>query len=320
MINSGISVVIPTLGQTENLKTLVSSVLNQEKIAKELLDIVIVINGLPQQNYFKIKSDISNLNPEIEFQWAYIEQANVNIARNKGLDLARFDYVCFFDDDCELNNRSTLNFYWSAMDKDSQLFALGGGYCLPSTANYWDELYNSIQMAWLLSGKVDQSHNILHLLGGNFILNKKILKENSIQFEEQIAYGGSEHQLFLAAATLKLKVQLSNIDVKHNTKETFSKICRKIYKQGQGKALLDEKYGQIENSFKNQNLKYISKTAIEINYLNIKLEFYKKILNYIFWFGYYNKQNKSYLIFVKVFSDFLNYLNYLRFKIIDKVK
>ena len=320
MSRAGISIVIPTLGDLRNLKNLISSIFAQESVDRDWLDVVIVVNGVTSDSFFKIKNAITLEVPNFNFQWAHFEQANVNKARNKGLDLANFEHICFFDDDCELINGSTLSFYGNCMIKDPQLFALGGGYLLPHKANYWDELYNSIQMAWLLSGRLDQNSNNLHLLGGNFILNSKILKSHFIKFDERISYGGSEHQLFVQAANLKLKVQVCNVDVRHNTNESFFKICNKIFKQGRGKATIEEKLSPAEISTKNQNYNFLKTRSFAMNYSSLKAEFFKKILNYVFWAGYYNKKKKTAYVVVKVIADFINYLNYLRYRIIDKFK
>jgi hypothetical protein len=249
----------------------------------------------------------------------YNETANVNKARNLGLAATKHNVVFFMDDDCELVNTFTLAFHLSEHAKDAGLFALGGGYSLSIQASYWDELYNSIQMSWLLSGKQGPSSYTQHLLGGNFSFKKEYLKLNELKFDERISYGGSEHQLFVQAVQKQLRIQLCNVDVRHNTQESFKKICYKIFRQGRGKAVIDEK-SNLQMEHKNSSQLSFMSTGADFKISTFKDSLLKKIFNYIFWYGYY-KQNKTPLVLgMKILKDFVNYLNYLRFKIIDKFK
>lgn len=318
MIKSGISVVIPTLGSKLNLQILLKSIFQQD-LPPQNLEIILVVNGVSAEVFSSLKVELSvDFGPKMTF--IHLTEANVNLARNKGLEKANFDLVYFLDDDCELINKSTFSFHSSSHLKDMDLFALGGGYNLSSKASYWDELYNSIQMSWLLSGKQGVSANTLHLLGGNFSLKKNLLIKNSLKFDERISYGGSEHQLFVEAVKKHLKIQLCNIEVRHNTNESFKKICHKILKQGRGKAIIEQSQLLVVQSKTSDKLSFMSSSEGQFKISTFKDSFLKKTLNYFFWYGYYKQKQTPTLLLVKIGKDFFNYLNYLRFKIIDKFK
>lgn len=317
MNSAGISIVIPTLGDPLNLQKLLKSVAQQEMDLNQI-DLILVVNGLSLEKYEDLKKQISS---ESKFQvvWLYNEIANVNKARNLGLAVAKCNVVYFLDDDCELVNTSTLAFHISEHEKDTSLFALGGGYSLSVQANYWDELYNAIQMSWLLSGKRGASNYTQHLLGGNFSLKKEYLKLKELKFDERISYGGSEHQLFVQAVQKHLPIHLCNVDVRHNTNESFKKICHKIFRQGRGKAIIDEKSKFQSDSNNPTKLSFMS-TGADFKISTFKDSLLKKVFNYIFWYGYYKQNKTPLLLAAKIIKDFINYLNYLRFKIIDKFK
>lgn len=317
MDSTGISIVVPTLGEPINLQKLLNSI-GLQKIELITVDVILVVNGLSLEKFELLKEQIAC---RISFQvtWLHSEIANVNKARNLGLGVAKHNVVYFLDDDCELINTSTLAFHMSEHAKDVGLFALGGGYSLSVQSSYWDELYNSIQMSWLLSGKQGPSNQTQHLLGGNFSLKKEYLRIKELKFDERISYGGSEHQLFVQAVKKQLPIQLCNIDVRHNTNESFKKICHKIFKQGRGKAIIEEKYNFQSEHNNSAKLTFLS-TMSDLKIATFKDSLLKKIFNYIFWYGYYKQNKVPLFLFVKIFKDFINYLNYLRFKIIDKFK
>lgn len=317
MNSAGISIVIPTLGEPTNLQKLLRSI-SQQEVDLAQVNLILVVNGVSLEKYELLKKQLTS---DFSFQinWLHSETANVNKARNRGLAVAEFDVVYFLDDDCELVNTATLSFHLSEHSKDRGLFALGGGYSLSLQASYWDEMYNSIQMSWLLSGKQGPTHHTRHLLGGNFSLKKEYLNLKKLKFDERISYGGSEHQLFVEALQKELGMRLCNVDVRHNTNESFMKICYKIFRQGRGKAIIDEK-SNLQLEHKNSNKLSFMSTGTDFKISTFKDSLLKKIFNYIFWYGYFKQNKTPFLLGVKVFKDFVDYLNYLRFKIIDKFK
>jgi glycosyltransferase involved in cell wall biosynthesis len=317
MNSAGISIVVPTLGNLMNLQNLYLSI-SQQEIDLNQVDLILVVNGIFFKEYELLKTQlISEFSLPVTF--LYSEVANVNKARNRGLEVAKYNVVYFLDDDCQLINSSTLTFHLSEHARDANLFALGGGYSLSIEASYWDELYNSIQMSWLLSGKQGASAETQHLLGGNFSLKKEYLKLKELKFDERISYGGSEYQLFIQAVQKNLCIQLCNIDVRHNTNESFLKICSKIFRQGRGKAIIEEKSNLHSEKIYSAKLSFMS-TVADFKISIVKDSLLKKIFNYIFWYGYYKENKTPLLLGLKILKDFINYLNYLRFRIIDKFK
>jgi len=100
MNNPWVSVVIPTYNSEKFIQECVNSVLDQKY---ENFEIIIVNDGSTDRTEFILESF---LDPRITI----INQANLGLsaARNRGLALAKYKYVCFLDSDDTLHARKLL--------------------------------------------------------------------------------------------------------------------------------------------------------------------------------------------------------------------
>lgn len=306
-----ISIIIPTLGNLENLERLVRSIINQN-IDRNNYEVLIVVNG-PVAKKDKEKLHKWSLLLIENIKVYFISEKGVNFARNFGLSHAKFSIALFLDDDCELFNKHFLKEHIRLHNANQQVFATGGGYLLPIYSKFMDEIYNCLQMRWFISG-IDDSQLSLrtqYLLGGNFSIKLQILKDKNLKFDEEILYGGSEYEFFKKANIARLEIFTNELDVIHHTQETIFTLSRKIFKQGRGKALIDGKYKTIK-----QSASY-KKTAKNSGSFFVKMaEIY---FNYVFWTGYYFYKKKYLIIFFHIAKDFVSFLNILRFNILSKV-
>lgn len=90
-----ISVIIPSYAPGGYLKECLESVINQT-LPKNNFEIIIVLNGLRDPYFSQIANFISSYD---NIRLLYEEKAGVSNARNKGIEDARGNYICFIDDD-----------------------------------------------------------------------------------------------------------------------------------------------------------------------------------------------------------------------------
>ena len=107
-----ISVIIPTYKPGVYIYECIDSLLNQT-LDKELYEIILVLNG-PREPYL---SDLSNyVQKQANVVLLYEESAGVSYARNRGLDNAKGEYICFIDDDDIVSN----NYLTSLFNKSNK--------------------------------------------------------------------------------------------------------------------------------------------------------------------------------------------------------
>lgn len=275
---NNVSIIIPSLGNLSNIERLLYSIDKQEIDARQL-EVIVAINGFDESKDItrieKALSQFKNFIPKLIF----MKNKGVNIARNSGIHASSHDLLLFLDEDCELNEIKFISSHIKFHNENINVFAFGGGYSLPPMANFYDRIYNEIQMNWLYSGNIEgRSHKFL--LGGNFSFKKELQVKYSIFFDENIIYGGSEYEFFLSVKKNHLPLIKGDLTVLHHTNESFLNLTIKIYKQGKGKSYIDLKHGEVVENHKTAHLKPI------LIYFN-----------FVFWFGYY-AYRKQYLAFV----------------------
>ena len=166
-------------------------------------------------------------------------------------------------------------------------------------------------MRWFFSGVVQNGlkRTNYHLLGGNFSIKIESLKAKNLSFDEAIVYGGSEYEFFRKAEMAGFEMLMIDLDVIHYTHESWLSLSRKIFKQGQGKALIDNKYGadrQIGSKI-NVSGERISDRLTSLFY------------NYVFWTGYYFYQGKYFEIILHIARNIGSSLNARRFDFLKKI-
>lgn len=309
-MNPILSVVIPSLGQLDNLKKIVNSIKAQE-IPKDQLEVLIVINGhLDSRNVAQIKQWAS---AEVSYlKIFFLSTKVVNLARNHGLKNAKSDVVIFFDDDCVIENKQFLLKHLQFHQSHPEVFAYGGGYTLSHKPAFWDRIYNYLQMKWLYSGIIDDASSLVVtrvLLGGNFSIKLKLAVAQELEFDEFIIYGGSEFEFFKQARIKNLTLVLNSLNVYHNTSENLFSVTRKLYKQGRGKAHIDLKHGPSD-------LNSIEAVQNSLPFLQGMAMLY---FNYVFWSGYYVFNGNIFKLIPHVLNDLIGSFNKSRYKVISKI-
>lgn len=296
----GISIVIPTAGRSKVLPRLFVSIRNQK--IDFPYEIILVQNNI---------SEKSSLNCDLVIQHEKLKFPGVNRSRNHGLRKAKYDFVFFVDDDCELDDPFLLKKHFSLHQKDTSLFAVGGLYVLGEKAGLFSRLYQEIQMLWLHQGLISDSglRETQYLIGGHFSVKKSLCQIQDIYFNEDIVYGGSELSFFAKARHKNLQLELHDFSILHHTNESFFSLNRKIFKQGQGQAISELESVQL------------SQTPMQVKLGRNQVEsFFYHYYSLLFWFGYFyqKKQIWQFALFIlRKFRTVKDKALYLKSKAIE---
>jgi glycosyltransferase involved in cell wall biosynthesis len=92
---SRISVVIPTYNRAHILESVVKSVVNQNFLPSE----IIIVDDGSKDGTEEVAKALTNKNEDINIRYIYQENQGGNVARNRGIQEAKGDYIAFLDSD-----------------------------------------------------------------------------------------------------------------------------------------------------------------------------------------------------------------------------
>ncbi|AGH95605.1 glycosyltransferase family A protein [Pseudobdellovibrio exovorus] len=310
-----ISIIIPSIGvDLDRLEQLLNSIQKQIfKTPNRSIETLVVFNGGVTQKKNELQKRFSSYLSTPNIHFLFSEKIGANIARNIGIQESKAELLLFLDDDCELDIVRFLDIHIDLHQANPSTFAFGGGYQLPASTKFFDEIYNYIQQQWLLWGKKQEgaANEVQFLLGGNFSAKKSLIQISGISFDENLIYGGTEMDFFRASEAKGLKKVLIDLDLIHHTQESFFGLTRKTIKQGMGASYSDQKF--------NSTFRLASYRSLR----DEKPFLYRVVLwylNYAFWYGYYRQQKALWKIIPHFFRDQVSSLNQGRYHLMDKLK
>jgi glycosyltransferase involved in cell wall biosynthesis len=194
---------------------------------------VIVVSNLPDE---KLKQSLQQFHSEMfPIHYCFTGAVGVNQARNLGIKNSVSDLVLFLDDDVILDNSRYIQTMFSHATAHPEAAAIGGRYQLPKKVSNSDKAYFNISDSWLTQGK-HEDNSATHLVGGNTLYNKKVLRHH-LRFNENITFGGAETELNLKIYQANLPIFLfDDIGITHITNLSPKKLLRKGLLQGMGRA------------------------------------------------------------------------------------
>ncbi|MBC7465877.1 MAG: glycosyltransferase family 2 protein [Bdellovibrio sp.] len=300
-----ISVIVPTLGKSSVLHALLKSLSEQKTEAP--FEVLLIDNSQDPEVAKNLKSVCSVFS--LNLKQIVIESKGVNEARNVGIKESQSNLLLFIDDDSWLNDRYLLQKHIQLHLKNENYFAIGGNYVLEKDAGFLDQCYQDIQMRWLYQGVVNlESNQSKYLIGGHFSAKKELLTRFSLQFDPVIKYGGSELSLFNQAFKQNLFMRLENLSLVHVPHVSLKGLIKKLYKQGQGKAYLNDDDGSS------------SQHSALVEGVSLAKRSFLYFLNLVFWFGFYQQKNKGLLIIRHIFKDFFGNIQLKRFQTLKKIE
>ncbi len=257
------------------MKTCVNSIIQSSHYSKLQVELLLIDNSSEKKTF-----DF-DLNPKDNFCHCKILHSlpGANTARNFGLKMATSNIVLFVDDDCIIED---MNFLMKHLDfhlQNNTVLGAGGFYTIPSSAGMLDRFYVSSQMEWLERARHSDTYRMNFLIGGNMSVKKNIIFKNKIFFDEALKYGGTETDFFMQVFLKNLECYLIDAPIVHCPDLNLYKLCRKSYKQGEGKKYRELKFSKkltdklyisplkiIENSKTDSFLKFMQKQFFNLGY------------------------------------------------------
>ena len=272
-----LSIIIPTSKNSSGLDGLLSS-LEIQDLSPEEFEVIIVFSGRAIRN-ISLKN-----NPKITILQS---PRGANKARNKGLSVARSEFVLFLDDDTYLQDSTYLTTILKYAHANPALAAIGGTYKLSGRKGYFDHAYANVSEDW------QKSNTSQNLVGGNSLYCFKKI-EHYLRFNENISFGATETELNLRLIQMGFQLKVfEELVVEHKTQISFWGFIKKAFLQGMG-------HHYIERVLL-KNKKNITQTdSRPVNHL---YQFFYRV-------GYrYGRKNldpplKPLLIFSSLFSEF----------------
>lgn len=224
----GLSVVIPTFRHVSTLRELLGSL---ERQTTDFAFEVIVVANLPEVGLRKI---VESYGPRFRFHET--GRLGVNIARNKGLDLARGSLVLFLDDDTYLTDREFVAKHAAAHARHPQAIAIGGTYTPKASMTTAESVYHWILTHRFASSRLERDE-ARSLAAGNVSLKRELLEPRH-RFDDRVRFGASEESFFAKLrGEQNLFLIFESLAVEHRARVGLLALARKGFYQGYGRKL-----------------------------------------------------------------------------------
>jgi glycosyltransferase involved in cell wall biosynthesis len=218
-----ISIVTPSLGDLEKLKTLCASLQRQKRTSFEFILCTTGVSADIIKQLPKLPADIRQFDSP---------ENCISRARNLGLKNAQGDLVLFLDDDCHLPDDSYLQDLYQAYLQNPDL--CGGGFYLSDSSqlNFTSRFYNFFCNMWLHS-RLQKESSAQLLLGGCAFYPRRILQDNNMYFSAFYKKAGEEYALNHSISKLGHRLQLQRRwSVYHAPDCNFRNLLQRAWVQG----------------------------------------------------------------------------------------
>ena len=197
-----ISVIIPTYKPDSYLYECLNSVVNQT-LDKELYEVILVLNG-PQEPYWNALYEYAVQYNNVNL--LYEKNAGVSFARNRGLDEAQGEYICFIDDD-DIVSRNYLSNLLEKSNKHTLVVSDVKNFT-DSISQYSDDYISKTyrKFKYHSDGSVFALRSFLSVVWCKMIPNESI---ENYRFNPKIEIG--EDTLFMFAISRRIrKIELAD--------------------------------------------------------------------------------------------------------------
>jgi len=183
-----VSVIVPIYNASTYISKSLSSIINQN--FKEF-EIIAVNDGSSDDSLEKTDEILSKSN--IPYQLIHQQNKGVGNARNKGLEIAKGDYILFVDDDDSIS-KNHINYLYDSISENNTDFSFGKLLKINEKGELLTDLkqYKSLEEKKVLKiiELIDLDLKMKIPFSFSQILYKSsILKENNIIFNENYVYG-----------------------------------------------------------------------------------------------------------------------------------
>lgn len=274
MKDNKISVIIPTIGRP-SLFNLLINLLNQSKKPDEVLIIDNSVNKNAYQIYLRLKK-------EKILKYIYLKTPGQYNALNYGINKASYDNLCFIDDDCLPDKNWLKNLFNCYLRFNKKLVIIGKNKCFNDNNLFSAiEYYNDQSFFEKFFYKKKDKIFSFFLDIKNVFLNKKIIKENKLKFNN-LKFLDIDFSFQLFKKNIKIFYCYKALNYHLGRTDLFSHIKREVIKGIDNYQLFlkwQSTYRKIffyQKIYKNENdfqKKLLKKILFDKNYF-FKISFY----------------------------------------------
>ncbi len=166
---------------------------------------------------------------------------NASENRNKGIQKAKYDILCFLDDDAELPKDYLKNIE-KFFKKYPEIDVVGGPQLTPKSDPFFAKVSGYILSSFLgthkmsnryKKGKLNLDADESYLTSANLIIKKSVFKKTS-KFNPEL-WGGEDPELIRRLKKLGFKIAYSpQIIFYHKRRPTFKEFCKQFFHYGKG--------------------------------------------------------------------------------------
>lgn len=220
------SIVVPTLTKKNHLSKLFASL--QTQTCHFPVEVIVCGTNMNTDNLIKT---LPTLPQNFHLHLSNSTEDGIGKARNKGLSLARGQFVLFLDDDCLLPDAHYLQRVTDLLlNKENAGWC--GSYIVNDPQNsFASAFYNYMSHIWLMSFK--KANTLSIVIGGCAAFSKQWLLNCNAKFRENDTKAAEEY--FFVQQLLKHNTPIfynSDMDVFHHPQCTFYSLLKKSWHHG----------------------------------------------------------------------------------------
>ena len=183
-----VSIIVPVYNNEKYVKKCITSLLSQTEIDIE----IIIIDDGSTDDSFKVCEELSKIDNRIVL--IHQENAGVSSARNKGIQVAKGDYIGFVDSDDWIDKEMYSMLYYKAINESADIVMCDAEIIYMDGRRKEDTFYTINDMDSL--SKELAPNTLVEIAGAVWraIYRKKLIIENNVLFQENIKF--SEDRIF----------------------------------------------------------------------------------------------------------------------------
>ncbi len=248
MDNKKCSIVIPTYNRADLLKTILSQLSNQDSV--DLIGEILICDSLSHDSTSEVIENAKTLFSDTNILHLNTEN-NISKKRNIGISKASYDYLIFFDDDCE-PEKDCIENHVNAL-KQSKMTIFSGIVKFPDDQVLEDNYirYRNSRHRFYDNFLITDSISYKEIVTMNLSISREDLIKNDLFFDETfLSYGMEDNEFGFRASQKGFQLHVCQASIIHHDRHDLNTFKKKIYstaRDGTGRFL--EKYPEAVWNF-----------------------------------------------------------------------